>query len=233
MRLPASLVALVVALLLKPLGASAQIIYGCIKSNGALKVVTSPTNCAAKETRISWSQVGPQGPPGAEGPPGPEGRPGPTLSLFDSSGHEIGLLVGPLAFEPGNVAPGSYEVYLPSSGLTIAIDSFGRIDPYPRATVFYFEQQDCQGQAYLWNEKLIGSRVYCLEGGSETCGNRFFVTNRSEAANVYVLSSASPNCNNLGRIVERAIPADEISLGDLGLTFPLPTPLYIATGSGQ
>jgi len=27
------------------------------------------------------------------------------------------------------------------------------------------------------------------------------------------------------------VPADEISLGDLGLSFPLPAPLYIAPGT--
>ena len=28
-----------------------------------------------------------------------------------------------------------------------------------------------------------------------------------------------------------AVPADEVSLGDLGLSFPLPAPLYVAPGT--
>jgi hypothetical protein len=34
--------------------ASAQVINGCIKGNGTLKIVTDPADCSDRETPISW-----------------------------------------------------------------------------------------------------------------------------------------------------------------------------------
>ena len=41
--------------------ASAQVINGCVKTkNGALRIVADPADCTARETPISWNQVGPE-----------------------------------------------------------------------------------------------------------------------------------------------------------------------------
>jgi hypothetical protein len=54
----------------------AQVIYGCVKSNGQLSIATGPGQCKNNETPISWNAAGPQGPQGAQGPQGPQGTQG-------------------------------------------------------------------------------------------------------------------------------------------------------------
>jgi len=48
----------------------AQVINGCVKNNGQLRIVSSAGQCGSNETAISWNAVGPQGPQGPQGPPG-------------------------------------------------------------------------------------------------------------------------------------------------------------------
>jgi hypothetical protein len=54
------------------------VITGCYnKSGGTLRVIdSSVTNCGSNETKITWNQVGPQGPIGLQGPAGPQGPQG-------------------------------------------------------------------------------------------------------------------------------------------------------------
>ena len=61
-------------------------ITGCYgNSNGQLRVIDAQAgeSCKNNETRVTWSQTGPQGPPGPQGaagpagPPGTQGEPGP------------------------------------------------------------------------------------------------------------------------------------------------------------
>ncbi len=61
-------------------------ITGCYgNSNGQLRVIDAEAGeqCKNNETRVTWSQSGPQGPPGPQGamgpagPPGAQGEPGP------------------------------------------------------------------------------------------------------------------------------------------------------------
>ena len=47
---------------------SGGVIHGCYKVNGDLRVIDSPSqSCAMNETALTWSQTGPQGPPGISG----------------------------------------------------------------------------------------------------------------------------------------------------------------------
>ena len=78
------LYAMVLALGFYSVGAQAQVINGCIASNGVLRISSS---CSTKESPISWNQIGPQGPAGPMGPTGiqgiagavgPQGPVGPT-----------------------------------------------------------------------------------------------------------------------------------------------------------
>jgi hypothetical protein len=53
------------------------LIYACVK-DGQLRIVGANTQCRAKETRLSWNIMGPQGPKGDKGDPGAQGLKGDT-----------------------------------------------------------------------------------------------------------------------------------------------------------
>ena len=59
--------------------AQTQTFYGCLTGSGTLRQVSTAgaPACGNNETRVTWSQVGPQGPQGATGPQGPQGSTGP------------------------------------------------------------------------------------------------------------------------------------------------------------
>jgi hypothetical protein len=80
---------------------SGNTIQGCYDNKtGVLRKVTSPNDCNQKETPISWSIIGPQGPqgipgpqgvPGMQGPAGPQGPAGQgALRIMDSLNLEVG-----------------------------------------------------------------------------------------------------------------------------------------------
>ncbi len=48
------------------------------KSTGALRIVSTATDCKNNETFLSWNSVGPQGATGPAGPAGPQGATGPA-----------------------------------------------------------------------------------------------------------------------------------------------------------
>jgi hypothetical protein len=54
-----------------------DVIYGCVKKSGGVRVVSGPGECKGAETAIYWNVVGPSGPEGPPGPQGPEGPQGP------------------------------------------------------------------------------------------------------------------------------------------------------------
>jgi hypothetical protein len=67
-------------------GGSGNEIQACTDAKGGLRVVTTSTECAKKETPLSWNKQGPAGPAGPAGatgsagpigPAGPKGDPGP------------------------------------------------------------------------------------------------------------------------------------------------------------
>lgn len=63
----------------------ANTIHACVKDGtGGVRIASSPTECRASETPMTWAATGdrglpgPQGPVGPTGPPGPSGPPGPA-----------------------------------------------------------------------------------------------------------------------------------------------------------
>jgi hypothetical protein len=52
------------------------VIHACYKSDGGQLRVVDAASCNPSETALTWSQAGPQGPPGEKGDPGPKGDPG-------------------------------------------------------------------------------------------------------------------------------------------------------------
>ena len=165
--------------------------------------------------------TGPQGMPGmdgsdgVQGETGPVGPPGPSLRVFDALGIEIGWLVV--------WGPNHHRVYLESVGATTRLEVGGTL-VIESATVS-FEDLDCTGQGYV--ERRFVGRV---EGDGIGEGVRLFIGREVPSFDtVDYLSQFVGQCNNgQQQPLTDAIPADEITLDDLGLTFPLPAPLYVA-----
>ena len=53
-----------------------DVIHACVNKNGDIEIVGPIEDCRARDTRIVWNIVGPQGLDGPEGPQGPAGPPG-------------------------------------------------------------------------------------------------------------------------------------------------------------
>ena len=89
------IIALLAALLLAPLAASAQVIHACVKNNGVVRISDSAT-CRRGETpfrgtsrgrRASLEQTGSPERTERPGPTGSRGRPGLPLPCCMSSTH--------------------------------------------------------------------------------------------------------------------------------------------------
>jgi hypothetical protein len=60
---------------------STAVIQACVKKDGAVRIVSDPSQCNSNETAMSWNVQGPQGiagPQGVAGPSGPVGPQGPA-----------------------------------------------------------------------------------------------------------------------------------------------------------
>jgi hypothetical protein len=160
---------------------------------------------------------GANGTNGVDGEPGPAGPPGPSLRVFDALGAEIGWLA---QWNSGSEI-GTYRVFVESVGATIRLDLGGTLTPETPGGQIFFAEFDCMGQAFV--ERRYVGRV-TSEGG------RFFIGREEPSSDPEYLSRLPGiNCNNdqdSGPLLD-AVPADEIVIEDLGLTFPLPAPLYV------
>ena len=135
--------------------------------------------------------------------------------MFDALGNEIGWLV--------SFGTLQHRVYLDSVGATVTLDVDGTL-VIESATVS-FEDLDCTGQGYV--ERRFVGRVVGDGIGEDV---RLFIGRAVPSFDtVDYLSQFVGQCNNgQQQPLTDAIPADEITLEDLGLTFPLPAPLYVA-----
>jgi hypothetical protein len=62
---------------------STEIIYACAnRTNGQMRLASSPGDCKKPEIALSWNQAGPEGP---EGPPGPPGSSAESFQIFTST----------------------------------------------------------------------------------------------------------------------------------------------------
>ena len=96
MRLLTALSLFGFALLFAAESAASQVIHACVKPNGALRVVSTDSDCNHNETPILWNVQGAQGDtgePGIVGESGPEGPPGSSLHVFDINGTDLGLFM--------------------------------------------------------------------------------------------------------------------------------------------
>jgi hypothetical protein len=197
--------------------ASAQEIYGCVKDkNGALRIVRAPGDCSSRETPISWNQVGPQGEPGMDGAdgqpgePGTEGPPGPSLRVFDLNGVEIGILV--------NGDAGQQKIFRESSGTTFSVSNEGDLLLASDLRLIY-EEPDCGGTPYVVVPGPIGGFLYGSGEGPVALEN-------GAPSSIRSLRSER-DTGGACLIVSRENLVVPVRAVDLGLSFPLPAPLYV------
>jgi hypothetical protein len=184
--------------------ASAQVINGCIKNNGVLKIVGAPEDCAGNETHISWN---------AQGPPGPDA----SLRVVDGSGAEVGSLV-----EDARANLGIFMVFLESSGVIVPLSSGGSLALNNISQPIYFTLPGCTGAAYAFGLGAAGRLRADPDSG------RLFAAETTEETNVSVESLLGSGCvARPGHVLSVAVPATEVTPADLGLNLPLPRPLYV------
>ena len=215
-----SLVALASLPLLFASGASSQenLIHGCITKKGTLKIVSDPANCSSRETPISWNQAG------AAGPEGPQG---PTLWVYDANGTGIGLF----ARTDGG---GNLLAHLPSVRVGIWLTWIGGL-PVLGQDSMCFQLPGCQGQAYYGGTSTRSAtpppyelRFRIIDGTERYFVGQPQILGSSTLTSFQSWVDPGGDCHEVSGEAHDAMPADEISLGDLGLSFPLPTPLYVA-----
>jgi hypothetical protein len=208
--------------------ASAQVINGCIKTNGTLKIVTGPADCSARETPISWNQQGPQGEPGPAGEPGLPGEPGAeaeVLHVFDNNGVDVGIYAGADAVFSVEGKPWHYRVYLPDSEVMLFVRALDGVQSL-QDVWYYFESTDCTGDAYARQAgRLIRPAVYDLYIATGT--EPVAIQTRSKSWRTPLPEPY--NCASGGVGTMNVFSATVIDpAADLGLSFPLPAPLAVA-----
>lgn len=194
--------------------ASAQVINGCIKGNGTLKIVADPSDCSSRETPISWSQ---------------KGKP---LRVFDRDGTDLGLFVDHVSDEtlrPNN----SYRVLLEDSEVVVHLD-IPSGDLRPRVHGIFFDEPACQGIAHLIQDgdefRVPPGELFTNDDEIQDGPVRYFIGERGVPIRpVTLLSLLSNTCGgSIPPTVLPVIPANEVSLSDLGLdAAPFPAPLYV------
>jgi hypothetical protein len=193
--------------------AEAQTINACVMKNGILKVLDDGAECLPRETPITLGQ--PQQ-PAVE-----------MARVFDGNGRDIGAFVDARfrqvptvpAFVPWGVLlreVGAIVVIQPDTGLLSWSPSIR------------FSELDCEGRGYLPSG---GSNTLVPNPLSE---GTWLVGSTKEAVTLEIRSILNSEgiCENLGYTAEAYlyVPVEEFNQ-DLGITFPLPLPLWIGSSS--
>ena len=210
--------------------ASAQVINGCIKSNGTLKIVANPADCTSRETPISWNQEGPQGEPGEPGEPGIDGSDANVLHVFDANNVELGPLIE-FSFG-GNV--GFYSA--PLDTLVRVTEHYGQIQSGLHVRIF-FAEFNCQGAAFVEPDNppatfLIDQRLWVA---GVPGGTRFYTQDPGVVENVPTLSRSGTTNSDAGAscddfLVVRNLPIAKPLIdvtGGLPFSVPIPGPFRV------
>ena len=191
--------------------ASAQVINGCVSKNGTLKVVSDPSDCTSRETPISWSQKG------------------KALRVFDRDGTHLGLFVD---YESrGNPRSNSYRVFLEDSEVVVHL-GIPSGDLRPRVHEIWFDEPACQGIAYVTQDgdefRVPPGELFTNDDEIQEGPVRYFIGERGVPIRPVTLLSLFSNTCGGSMTVLPVIPANEVSLSDLGLdAAPFPAPLYV------
>jgi hypothetical protein len=149
--------------------AEEDVIYGCIRRYGILRVVSSPNECRQNEVPVFWNKVGPQGPQGEPGPQGqqgeqgetgPQGPPGEGCVKVNSADSEfIGILVSFTGQDQD--IPANMNVYIPSLGKFFQFNLNGTnlYKPLINWKTVYFETPDCTGTPHIKRNELYSDEV--------------------------------------------------------------------------
>jgi hypothetical protein len=203
----------------------AQELIACVNTKkGTLRMVAAPSDCnARRETAVSWSMAGTQGPPGEQGapgeqgPPGEQGEPGPAgspLRVFDATGAEVGV------FNSGTL--NRLSIFHEPTGALFEVNRDGSLVP-PNTTGLLYEDPDCDPAlgVFIQADVAVGGFLSMtaeglvqVEAGAQAAiqsirGMRVAPQEACQEANSDVL----------------AVPVATV---ELGLTFPLATPLSVA-----
>jgi hypothetical protein len=206
MRLLAQFVLVVASLALLTTAAHAQAIDACVMNNGILKVLDEGAECLPQEKPITLGQ--PQ--PAVE-----------TVRVFDGNGRDIGAFVG-------SAGPHELLVMLRGTGMRMRISSStgmpnGGLGGLGGSVLY--ELLDCQGEAYV---QAYFSNMLILTPGSLVVGATHGF---KETFEFQSMRRGGYFCDN-GPFYPSTAPGVvpvEAYTGDLGVTFPLPPPLWIGS----
>ena len=207
--------------------ASAQTIDACVKNDGSLRIVSSPTDCRSKESPISWNangSEGPQGPIGEPGPAGEQGPPGDNLRVVDANGVDLGPLVGFHNHDAGYyVAVYVAEV---EAIIELVLDTgrMGYAGNYHQ-TRLYFAELGCQGPAYT----PMNHAGIVIPATIDTV-TRYFVGRPGPLTNITIQAKSEATA-----ICSRSSGAGSFLLAEevtdrFDLTFPVPLPITVVSG---
>jgi len=215
MRPLAQFVLVVIACSLVAAAADAQTINACVMKNGLLKVVDDESDCRPQEDAITLNE------------PQPEVE---TARVFDGEGRDVGAYVD--AFVPfiSRRPVGSlWRVLLPDLGV------IGILDPLSGSLNYsiriHFSEPDCEGRGYVsafWSNTLFPDP----RDGSWLIGSTIEFPPLTTIGRSTLHTDGS--CQNSAPVF---LPAADVFFEEfnqeLGLTFPLPFPLWIGSSSAS
>ena len=164
-----------------------------------------------------------------DGVPGMDGQPGPSLRVFDDNGVEVGLYMdgGPPSTKTSSGAD-TLRIFHEPSGVSFIVDSDGNLDV--RHKSLFFEQAGCvEPNLDVQNPFTMGGVLFATGRGfavltGEPASLKTFLSSMGGTVSVPGVCNENPSGSGDPRVLA---PAREITLEELGLTFPLPAPLHI------
>ena len=225
MRIP-TLLLIALAICLIGTAASAQVIHGCIKSNGTLKVVPAPGTCGNNEAPISWNQQGPTGNDGADGQDGMDGADGSdaeVFHVFDSQDREVGVHVG-----GGFYSANSVVAWIESLGAAVRFNNRTATVFLPTPTV-HFTSAGCMGDAWIETGQ-VGALSVIRAPKSGPAPDRFFYALPESPQTIQSLSTygGSADCDDHVLTELNVVAAVEVSAAALAAFDSLEPVLYVA-----
>ena len=206
-------------MLLPPQSAVAATVtyYGCVSnSTGAISIVSKTAVCKAGFTKISWNQVGPQGPAGAKGATGAAGPVGPKGMTGAQGPQGIPGATGPQGPQ-GVQGPAGI-----SSGNFVSVGNSGPLAVSPGTLVAQTNPVAATGTYYINASALLhvdaNDGAYC------------YTTSQFNGGGGLQGGSDSNNGPNSGNTFDQASITDSIFVG-AGDTFQLWC--YSATGAAN
>lgn len=213
--------------------ASAQVINGCIKNNGTLKIVADLAQCSSRDTPISWNQQGVPGTDGMDGADGLNGMDGSdakVLHVFDRNGVDIGIYAsGKEGGSPNRISnPFNFEVYLPDHAVTFHVSAEDGVNVLSVTTEYLFTDPNCVTTPFV----TVAGRLLQPTFGAED----LFVVSSNEAVEISPVAASNRPFPGIGEPCSQTdptpifvVPVSQVDpVADLGLSFPLPAPLYAA-----